>query len=135
MAEPVVLDARGGLTRGAIESLRRADRLQVGIKSPRTAVLGLWPPEERASFTALIIPAFWLGPIEQTPRGLLDMLGPTRGGPWGRIAAEVRPGDRLTLIDRDRRGVWLRRDARDGATTVYPLSGAAGHWRPASQSN
>lgn len=82
-----------------------------------------------------MIRAFWLGPIEHVPRGPLDMLGPARGGPWKRIATELQPGDRLTLIDRDRRGVWLRRDAGDRFSATYPMSGAAGHWRLAAQSN
>lgn len=132
---PTVFDVRAGLTPAAIESLQCAARVQVEVRDPRTGVLGLWTADRAEEMaTVLIVRAFWLGPIAGEPRGPLDMLGPTRGGPWEQIATELRAGDLLTIVDRDRRGAGLRRDVPDGTGEYYKLTVAAGRWRPESRS-
>jgi hypothetical protein len=51
-----MLDARQGLTRQAVEELRRARQLVLALKDRQTAVLGYWLPDDDR-LHAMILPA------------------------------------------------------------------------------
>jgi hypothetical protein len=46
VAEPLVVDLRGGLTPQVLDALRQADRVVLASKSVYTAVLGYWVSDE-----------------------------------------------------------------------------------------
>ena len=102
MVEPTVVDARGGLSQDALAYLRRATRVQVGIKNAVTIVLGCWVEATAAEWAAetpvaLVIRNGRYSPIPARPRMLFEVPGPARAEQWRDVVERLRPGDTLSL--------------------------------------
>jgi hypothetical protein len=133
MAEPTVIDVRDALTEAALEGLRRTDRIQLGFKDPRTAVLGLWTSDSgEGPSMVLVIRVLPLSGLEMESRDPFDMLGPTRGELWERLAAALRLDDQLYLIDRDRGGIMFSFRQGSSFHANFRMALGAVRWRPAS---
>jgi hypothetical protein len=134
MHDPTVIDVRAGLTEDAIEHLKRAERVQLGTKDRETAVLGLWPADNaEGPMTVLVIGRV---PMRPGPENIktLDMLGPSRGSMWDRVAAAVRTGDTLTLLGAPSDSIYLRHETGTSFGASYRLTISDVRWRPTPQS-
>lgn len=102
MSVPTVVDAREGLPPDGLDYLRRATRVEVGLKNATTVVLGCWVETTAADDAvevpvALIIRNGRYSPIPARPRMLFEIPGPARAEQWRRVIELLCPGDRLAL--------------------------------------
>lgn len=96
MPAPRLFDGRAGLPAPALADLRRATRLQLGLKDAATAVLGYWMDEaETEPFGAVVLPAHLDPPDRAAPTIIPDA---QHNRFWQRIVlTSVEPGDRLIV--------------------------------------
>jgi hypothetical protein len=142
--DPIVIDAREGISAEALDQLRKATRIVIGIKDHRTAVLGFWRPQVTDSdegdddrMGALLLERYGPGPVSRVgDDGLIRFahresavwpltIDARQDERWSRIVAMLQPGD-LVLVDSTR---WSRRmpglEIRHGDFTAFvPLHGA-----------
>jgi hypothetical protein len=144
VADPIVIDARGGLTQQVLDGLRGAERVSFVVRDPRTVALGYWVGDQ---LTIVIIESDPLFDMVRVPRQAPGLQGRyTRGTPrlrgivadfaaeselWGRVMGALRAGDRLRLAhDPDKPGlVMLQVFAHGARLAAFRLPR-----RPAAQS-
>jgi hypothetical protein len=133
MAEPIVFDARDGLQAEVLQQLMSADRVTVGLKDERTAVLGYWirtAENDALEQLGVIVLPWTLGPEQPTARrkpieppwARVDIQQARDNPHWQRILSMLRPGDRLTVGSENLFGhhqlkLWLA----DRLLATFPL--------------
>ena len=109
MAEPKVFDARRGISREALQELRRADRVTFALRDDATVVLGYWtqdaPSLEGAPLGVVVLRRehLRLRPGERAPglvpffRLLADIPHAQKDKRWKRTLSMLRVGDVVTV--------------------------------------
>ena len=152
MANPIVFDAREGISAEALEELRAATRVVMAMKDARTAVFGYWrqdpdtPDAPDEQMGVVVIGRYGPGPVTTQVEGRTRLIGRwasrvwrlAAGGDqdevWKRVVAMLQPGD-MVLVNSTRPG-WQSTpglEIRRGEFTAYvPLREADLAQRPGS---
>jgi hypothetical protein len=138
MANPIVFDAREGISAEALDELRAATKVVMAMKDARTAVLGYWrqnPDEPGAAdeqMGVVVTGRYGPGPVAALVEGRTQLVGRwssrvwllAAGGEhdevWRRVVAMLQPGD-IVLVNSTRPG-WQSMpglEIRRGAFTAY----------------
>jgi hypothetical protein len=150
--DPIVIDAREGIPAEALDQLRKATRIVIGIKDARTAVLGYWRPEsadadvDEDRMGVVVLTRYGPGPAPmagsvrvQTAHWRQSDVWPLtidaqQDERWGRILAMLQPGD-LVRVESTRSGFQRMPglDIRNGSFSAFvPLADPEFARRPRS---
>lgn len=98
--EPMVVDARDGLSRAALRELRQAHCVMAGIKTAVTGVVGCWSQTADPSgqqverFSAILIRNSLMGSVEGEQR--FTTIPDAHATEWRRFVRALKAGDVLT---------------------------------------